>query len=105
MKVALKCVKKADSFIPIQAGRTGTVFMTKDDLEREFGSPQWSYDEERDGSEDKIKYIYVFDTPRGAVHVRDYWWNGPDEQSISASNSKANLWIKSYLKNLGYKVA
>lgn len=98
MKVSLYHVRKSDEHTNIIGGRTGTVYVTKEKLMELFGSPTVIFE-----PGDKVTFIYQFDTPRGPAHVRDYWWNGPEEHSIASSGPKANLWVKSFLRNHGLK--
>ena len=82
--------------------RIGTAKVHKSDLYRILGQPvkeNWSK-EGLDGA-DKVHAIWEFTTPRGMATVKDYWWNGDDEWSISANSRKAGMWLASHLRNLG----
>jgi hypothetical protein len=102
MKVSLYHVKKSAGYRDITGGRLATLWATRGELEAVFGPPQWELSNE-DVSDGKVTYIFQFDTPRGPVHVRDYWWNQENEQSIAAENTKAALWLRSFMRNHGYK--
>jgi len=78
----------------IMSGRSGTVLASISDLIRVFGSPiKQSY------FDDKVTMAWYFQTPRGPVEVRDYWWNVKGvEWSIATENRKAVKWLKRFLQ-------
>ena len=45
------------------------------------------------------------ETPRGGVHLYDYWWNGRRELSIGGPSRKAALWLAAYLRTNGFNAA
>ncbi len=53
----------------------------------------------------KVTIGWTFNSPRGPVEIRDYWWNAEDEWSIAAANWKAGLWLNKYLRTLGIKAS
>ena len=76
--------------------RLGTVNATKEQCINTFGPPHWT-----GNIDDKVTYSWTFATPRGPVEIRDYWWNGPKEQSIGSQSKKAALWVASYCRANG----
>ena len=84
--------------------RRGTVYMSLSGFAAKFGDPhEADYSEEGIDGYGKVTAIWHIHTPRGAVHVRDYWWNPPDELSIGASNAKSTLWLRAWLRKHGVK--
>jgi len=72
-------------------GRTGTVFAPRSRLEDVLGAPDVT------PIDDKVKVRWMIDTPRGAVCVRDYWWNQATEWSV-VGNRLATLWALAFFR-------
>lgn len=79
----------------VSGGRAGTATVTLDALRSILGAPHYA------SQNGKVTAGWVFYTPRGIAEVRDYWWNGPNEQSIGADNRRAAMWLCRYLRQLG----
>lgn len=77
--------------------RVGTAICTLYELEELFGQCH------TEGDFEKVTKEWHFETPRGRVTIRDYWWNRPTEQSIAAKDWKAGLWFMAYLRR--FKIA
>ena len=79
------------------SNRTGTAYCTLNKLEELFGECHALGDLEKTSKE------WHFETPRGRVTLRDYWWNKPAEQSIASIDGRAALWIGALLRRYGVK--
>jgi hypothetical protein len=77
----------------IGGGRIGTVKADQSRLVNLFGPPRPVR-----CSDGKVTKRWVFMTPRGLIEIRDYWWNRPNEWSLSAQDRKAGLWLRRFLK-------
>ena len=75
------------------AGRRGTLRRAESDLIAAFGEPV-----DPGYSDGKVTKSWRFSTPRGAVDIRDYWWNGHGEWSLSSVDSKAIIWLRQFVK-------
>lgn len=88
-------------------GRTGTVNRSPNGFYKIFGNPHALHEPDilhnskaKAYDDQKVTVEWCFDTPRGPVIVRDYWWNGENELSIQAGNKRENNWIKYYLRTM-----
>ena len=88
--------------------RAGTIEMSPHAFYGKFGDPHalhspdiLNHSKARAYYDRKVTVEWCFDTPRGPVIVRDYWWNGPDELSLEANNNRAARWAVYYLRTLG----
>jgi hypothetical protein len=84
--------------LPVLGGRCGTVRATLQELARRMGPPHQSAADFADG---KVSACWTIATPRGPVHVRDYWWNASEEQSIGAATYRAAMWAARWLRRNG----
>jgi hypothetical protein len=82
----------------IGGSRIGTVLADKAVLVNLFGPPR-----KVNCGDEKVTMQWVFETPRGTVEVRDYWWNAPNEWSIAAANYKAAQWVIRFMRSLNLK--
>jgi hypothetical protein len=77
-------------------GRMGTALAGRAELERAIGAPchgeSWDH---------KVTVGWIFATPSGKAHLRDYWSNAAGEWSITAEHPLAALWLARYLRGLG----
>jgi hypothetical protein len=80
-------------------GRSGTVYLTKEEFAKVFGPPQYTCTE----PDVKVTFIHTFYTAQGLVHVRDYWWNPETELSISAETVPAQAILHMLLNEHGIK--
>lgn len=78
-------------------GRTGTAHLTLDQCAEIFGPPH-----ALDSNDGKVTQQWHFQTPRGPVTIRDYWWNATNEQSIASPDFKSALWLAAYLRRKGF---
>lgn len=94
----------------VGSGRMGTASISLEDFAKVFGPPERTTDEPDklvmpDGAvvydSPKVTAEWFFDTPRGVVCVRDYWWNGPRELSIASTRWRAALWVAAFLRRKG----
>ncbi len=74
------------------SSRMGTAFCTLNDLEALFGQCHG------EGDFEKVTKEWYFETPRGRVTIRDYWWNSPNIQSIASIEWRATRWMIAYLR-------
>jgi len=74
--------------------RVGTAICTLTELEELFGQCH------TDGDMEKVTKEWHFETPRGRVTIRDYWWNKSTEQSIAANDYRACRWMIAFLRRL-----
>ena len=99
MKNALNHVQLHDKYITVMGCRRGTVLISLDTMRELFGP------EQSDGDGDKVTACWTFNTPRGFIEVRDYWWNGREECSIAGTSYRAAMWIAAYFRARGYKAS
>lgn len=90
-------VSLASTFKPALGGRCGTAHISLKEFASHFGEP---HAKDVGG---KVKAIWSIDTPRGPANVRDYWWNGERELTVSAGNAKAARWAIGWLRTHGIK--
>lgn len=76
------------------SARIGEVRANLGELRAAFGNPH----DPSAGSDGKVTKVWTFETPRGKVHLRDYWWNAADEWSIGATSRKAAKWLERYVE-------
>jgi len=93
-----RCVIRWPDRGPKHSCRMGTCFASLEQFEKVFGEP-----DEQGSADDKVTKSWHFDTVRGRVTVRDYWWNGLNELSIAAAEWKAALWMAACLRRIGLK--
>jgi hypothetical protein len=74
------------------ASRKATVFAERYVLRELFGAP--TNPAFFDG---KVTEVWTFQTPRGLVHLRDYWWNRDGEWSVGAHTGKAAQWLRRHV--------
>ena len=86
----------------VMGSRTATVEGLRHELLEVLGEPH-QYDP--DGLDDaaKVTTMWFFETPRGQVAVRDYWWNSRNEWSIATTNWKAALWVIAWFRRAGLR--
>jgi len=111
--VETACVKNvclASVYRSPMGGRTGTVNLSPNGFFKRFGNPHALHEpdilhngKDKAYDDQKVTVEWCFDTPRGPVIVRDYWWNGENEMSIAASNNRSARWVKYYLKSRNIK--
>jgi len=82
----------------ILGGRSGTVWASLGELVALLGDPQ-----SVNSADDKVHYRWIFDTPRGPVEVRDYWWNATGEHSIASARGNAALWVARWFRRRGVR--
>lgn len=46
----------------------------------------------------KVTKRWIIKTPRGAVELRDYWWNAKNEWSIGSATESAARWAVRFLR-------
>jgi hypothetical protein len=96
---------KVSNYQPAMGGRSGTAVADYERMRELFGEPHHfapyrDYESPQDG-DGKVTTVWTFKTPRGIVHVRDYWWNGEGEWSIGAESYKAALHVCRALRRAG----
>lgn len=91
---------RKDDHADVSGGRAGTAYATREELITKLGRE--SFGPSDDG---KVTIGWVFNTPRGAAEIRDYWWNKPGEWSLAAGDRRAALWLASYLRGLDIKAS
>lgn len=74
------------------SSRRGTALCTLYALEELFGQCHGQ------GDMEKVTKEWYFETPRGRVTIRDYWWNDPGFQSIASIDWRATRWMIAYLR-------
>lgn len=100
-KIINETVRLAPCPREIGGGRSGTVRLTLQQMQKVCGPPHTTYS--RGNSDGKVTAIWYFDTPRGPAEVRDYWWNRDDELSIATPlwKPRATSWLAAYFRAMG----
>ena len=76
--------------------RVGTAIASRDELIECFGRPH--IDDMNYASDGKVTTVWCFETPRGSVEIRDYWWNREGEWSLAAGGPKPVRWLMAQLR-------
>ena len=99
----IKNVRLASTWKPA-GSRQGTLFCSLEEFAKRVGSPHVK-DFSKDGIDGagKVHAAWTIDTPRGPVEIHDYWWNPSNQLSIGASDSRAALWCRAWLRLHGFR--
>ncbi len=89
------------AYRPVMGSRSGTVVAPFAKLVELFGEPH-SFERYRDYDDAKVTITWTIKTPRGCVHLRDYWWNLEGEWSVGAESRKAAMWLCRELRRAGF---
>ena len=89
---------RANGLREVDGERIGTCWATEAELRERFGPPDY----ERNISDNVLRAWY-FDTPRGAVELRDYWCDAKNQHCIGAADWRGGLHVAQLLRRMGLK--